>query len=166
MEQFREVQPLAFLLSLAQGLHALEKVCCQNVTYDLGNLGQGQRSAYPQADTNKLYIYIYIYINRRRSKIYCVIVCWCLMKISFTGTPEVGGLTSSQGLEIVRGCKGLNIVGGDLVEVSGILYSFLLESMRSKICLILLAFKILLSNLLCHGTVIYIVHNYILIIIV
>ncbi|KAJ8310110.1 hypothetical protein KUTeg_011975 [Tegillarca granosa] len=34
------------------------------------------------------------------------------------GTPEIGGLTSIQGLEIVRGCKGLNIVGGDLVEVS------------------------------------------------
>lgn len=35
-----------------------------------------------------------------------------------TGTAEVGGLTVHQGLEIVRGCKGLNIVGGDLVEVS------------------------------------------------
>jgi len=35
-----------------------------------------------------------------------------------TGTPEVGGLTTIQGLEIVRGCRGLNIVGGDLVEVS------------------------------------------------
>ena len=35
-----------------------------------------------------------------------------------TGTPEVGGLTVQQGLEIVRGCKGLNIIGGDLVEVS------------------------------------------------
>jgi len=35
-----------------------------------------------------------------------------------TGTPEVGGLTSSQGLEIIRGCKGLDVVGGDLVEVA------------------------------------------------
>ncbi|MBB6522906.1 agmatinase [Pseudoteredinibacter isoporae] len=35
-----------------------------------------------------------------------------------TGTAEVGGLTVHQGLEIVRGCKGLNVVGGDLVEVS------------------------------------------------
>ncbi|MCW4150537.1 MULTISPECIES: agmatinase [Halomonadaceae] len=35
-----------------------------------------------------------------------------------TGTVEMGGLTSSQGLEIVRGASGLNIVGGDLVEVS------------------------------------------------
>lgn len=35
-----------------------------------------------------------------------------------TGTPEVGGLSSMQGLEIVRGCKGLNLIGGDLVEVS------------------------------------------------
>jgi guanidinobutyrase len=35
-----------------------------------------------------------------------------------TGTPEFGGLTASQGLEIVRGCGGLNIVGCDLVEVS------------------------------------------------
>ncbi|HUK09574.1 MAG TPA: agmatinase [Stellaceae bacterium] len=35
-----------------------------------------------------------------------------------TGTPEPGGLTGSQGLEIIRGCRGLNVVGGDLVEVS------------------------------------------------
>jgi len=35
-----------------------------------------------------------------------------------TGTPEPGGLTSAQGLEIIRGCRGLNVVGGDLVEVS------------------------------------------------
>lgn len=35
-----------------------------------------------------------------------------------TGTPEIGGLTSIQGLEIIRGCRGLNVVGGDLVEVS------------------------------------------------
>ena len=35
-----------------------------------------------------------------------------------TGTPEPGGLTGSQGLEIIRGCRGLNLVGCDLVEVS------------------------------------------------
>jgi len=35
-----------------------------------------------------------------------------------TGTPEVGGLTSIQALEIVRGCQGLALVGADLVEVS------------------------------------------------
>lgn len=35
-----------------------------------------------------------------------------------TGTPEIGGLTSMQALEIVRGCWGLDIVGCDLVEVS------------------------------------------------
>ena len=35
-----------------------------------------------------------------------------------TGTVEVGGLTIWQGLEIVRGCAGLNLVGCDLVEVS------------------------------------------------
>jgi guanidinobutyrase len=35
-----------------------------------------------------------------------------------TGTPEVGGLTIWQGLEIIRGCRGLNIVGCDLVEVA------------------------------------------------
>ena len=35
-----------------------------------------------------------------------------------TGTPEPGGLTGSQALEIIRGCFGLNIVGCDLVEVS------------------------------------------------
>jgi guanidinobutyrase len=35
-----------------------------------------------------------------------------------TGTPEVGGLTVMQGLEIIRGCRGLDLVGCDLVEVS------------------------------------------------
>ena len=37
---------------------------------------------------------------------------------SGTGTPEIGGLTVPQGLEIIRGCSGLNVVGGDLVEVA------------------------------------------------
>jgi guanidinobutyrase len=35
-----------------------------------------------------------------------------------TGTPEIGGLTPIQALEIIRGCRGLNLVGADLVEVS------------------------------------------------
>lgn len=35
-----------------------------------------------------------------------------------TGTVEIAGLTVPQSLEIIRGCRGLNIVGCDLVEVS------------------------------------------------
>ena len=35
-----------------------------------------------------------------------------------TGTPEVGGLTTREALAIMRGMKGLNIVGGDVVEVA------------------------------------------------
>ena len=35
-----------------------------------------------------------------------------------TGTPEPGGLTTSQALEIIRGCHGLNVIGADVVEVS------------------------------------------------
>jgi guanidinobutyrase len=35
-----------------------------------------------------------------------------------TGTPEIGGLTTVQGIEILRGCPGLDLIGGDLVEVS------------------------------------------------
>jgi guanidinobutyrase len=35
-----------------------------------------------------------------------------------TGTPEIGGLTPIQAIEIIRGCRGLNLVGADLVEVS------------------------------------------------
>jgi guanidinobutyrase len=35
-----------------------------------------------------------------------------------TGTPEIGGLTAPQGIEIVRGCRGLDLVGADVVEVS------------------------------------------------
>lgn len=34
-----------------------------------------------------------------------------------TGTPEPGGLSVVQALEVVRGCRGLNIVGCDVVEV-------------------------------------------------
>lgn len=37
---------------------------------------------------------------------------------SGTGTPEIGGLTIHQGLEIIRGCRGLDVIGGDLVEVA------------------------------------------------
>jgi len=35
-----------------------------------------------------------------------------------TGTPEIAGLSSAQALEIIRGCRGLDIRGGDLVEVA------------------------------------------------
>jgi agmatinase/guanidinopropionase len=35
-----------------------------------------------------------------------------------TGTPEVGGFTSFQMLQMVRGLQGLNLVGFDLVEVN------------------------------------------------
>jgi guanidinobutyrase len=35
-----------------------------------------------------------------------------------TGTPEIGGLTTSQAMEVIRGCRGLDLVGCDLVEVS------------------------------------------------
>ncbi len=37
-----------------------------------------------------------------------------------TGTLEIGGLTTPQGMEIIRGCCGLDIVGCDLVEVAPI----------------------------------------------
>jgi agmatinase len=35
-----------------------------------------------------------------------------------TGTPEVGGLTTREALALLRGLKGLDIVGGDVVEVA------------------------------------------------
>ena len=35
-----------------------------------------------------------------------------------TGTPEIGGLTSRELLELVRGFDGLNLVGADIVEVA------------------------------------------------
>jgi arginase family enzyme len=35
-----------------------------------------------------------------------------------TGTPQVGGLTSYQIIELVHALRGLNIIGCDLVEVS------------------------------------------------
>jgi len=35
-----------------------------------------------------------------------------------TGTPEIGGLTTPQAMELIRGLRGLDIVGCDMVEVS------------------------------------------------
>jgi guanidinobutyrase len=35
-----------------------------------------------------------------------------------TGTPEIAGLTGPQGVEIIRGCHGLDLVGCDVVEVA------------------------------------------------
>jgi agmatinase len=35
-----------------------------------------------------------------------------------TGTPEIGGLEAREGLALLRGLKGLNIVGADVVEVA------------------------------------------------
>ncbi|WP_421591623.1 agmatinase [Shinella sp. M27] len=35
-----------------------------------------------------------------------------------TGTPEIGGLTTREVLEFIRGLKGINLVGGDVVEVA------------------------------------------------
>jgi len=35
-----------------------------------------------------------------------------------TGTPEVGGLTTREALALIRGMKGANLVGGDVVEVA------------------------------------------------
>jgi guanidinobutyrase len=35
-----------------------------------------------------------------------------------TGTPEIGGLTTPQAMQLLRGLRGLDIVGADMVEVS------------------------------------------------
>jgi len=35
-----------------------------------------------------------------------------------TGTPEVGGLSSADALAILRGCLGVDVIGGDVVEVA------------------------------------------------
>ncbi|MFQ5974224.1 MAG: arginase family protein, partial [Alphaproteobacteria bacterium] len=35
-----------------------------------------------------------------------------------TGTPEVGGLTTHEAQRVIRGLQGLNVVGGDVVEVA------------------------------------------------
>ncbi len=35
-----------------------------------------------------------------------------------TGTPEIGGLTTIQGIEVIRGCRGLDLVGAEVMEVS------------------------------------------------
>ena len=35
-----------------------------------------------------------------------------------TGTPEIGGMTTREAQEVVRGLQGLDLVGGDVVEVA------------------------------------------------
>ena len=35
-----------------------------------------------------------------------------------TGTPEIGGLTTREAQALLRGCRGLNLIGGDVVEVA------------------------------------------------
>jgi arginase family enzyme len=35
-----------------------------------------------------------------------------------TGTPVVGGMTSFEALQVLHGLKGLNVIGGDVVEVA------------------------------------------------
>jgi agmatinase len=35
-----------------------------------------------------------------------------------TGTPEVGGLTPREAISLLRGLRGLNIIGGDVVEIA------------------------------------------------
>ncbi len=35
-----------------------------------------------------------------------------------TGTPEIGGLTTLEAQQLIRGLRGLNLIGGDVVEVS------------------------------------------------
>ena len=35
-----------------------------------------------------------------------------------TGTPVVGGMSSFEALQVLRGLSGLNVIGGDLVEVA------------------------------------------------
>jgi len=35
-----------------------------------------------------------------------------------TGTPEIGGITTLEALKLLRGLRGLNLVGGDVVEVA------------------------------------------------
>ena len=35
-----------------------------------------------------------------------------------TGTPEVGGITTLEAQRLLRGLRGLNLIGGDVVEVA------------------------------------------------
>jgi guanidinopropionase len=35
-----------------------------------------------------------------------------------TGTPEVGGITTREAIALLRGLRGLDLIGGDVVEVS------------------------------------------------
>ncbi len=56
--------------------------------------------------------------------LYTIAKLWLLLHVSLpsaVGTPEVTGLTPIQAMEIVRGCRGLNLIGADVVEVNVLL---------------------------------------------
>ena len=72
------------------------------LTFDIDSIDP---SFCPGTGKNTFCIYIYMYV--------CIIKYICI----YTGTPEVGGLTSMQALEIIRGLRGINLVATDLVEV-------------------------------------------------
>ena len=50
-----------------------------------------------------------------------------------TGTPEIGGLTTIQGIEIIRGCRGLDIVACDMVEVGDAVITLLFPAVRASV---------------------------------
>ena len=38
--------------------------------------------------------------------------------VNFSGTPEIGGWTTRELIQILKGLAGVNVVGGDVVEVA------------------------------------------------
>ena len=60
---------------------------------------------------------IKVTIKSLHAHVGCFSVNYVCVLFTYIGTTEIAGLTPIQALEIVRGCKGLNLVGADVVEV-------------------------------------------------
>ena len=61
----------------------------------------------------------------------CFSVNYACVLFTYIGTPEIAGLNPIQALEIVRGCKGLNLIGADVVEVGSHFHGFCMSILNT-----------------------------------
>jgi len=95
--------------------------------------GQNITQSWDYSEKNFRVIYMHEFINRtvpdvvaevreimgdRKTYISFDIDAICPSYAPGTGTPEFGGLTPREAIQLLRGFRGLNLIGADLVEVS------------------------------------------------
>ena len=68
-----------------------------------------------------LFIFLFITLN-------CLLTNSCQAYAPGTGTPEIGGLTSFEAQQLIRGLAELDFVGGDMVEVHTYIHTYIHSS--------------------------------------